>query len=456
MQHWTNNAVFYHIYPLGFCGAPQTNDFSSQPLPALEQIFPWLDHIQSLGVNALYLGPLFESSSHGYDTADYYRVDRRLGTNETLTYLSNQLHDRGMRLVLDGVFNHVGRDFWAFRDLQTNGENSPYRDWFYNLKFNQHSPYGDPFSYEGWNGHYSLVKLNLKNPQVRDHLFGAIKMWVDDFNIDGLRLDTADCLDKDFLKELHIFCRLLRSLRSDFWLMGEVIHGDYRTWANPEMLDSVTSYETHKGLYSSHVDKNYFEIAYSLNRQFGEQGIYKDLRLYSFVDNHDVNRLASMLTNPAHLFPVHILLFTIPGIPSIYYGSEWGIPGKRENESDMPLRPRIDLQEISQNPPQPSLTQLISHLSQLRSGSPALQIGSYRQLFVNHEQFGFIRELDGKKVVVAVNASDKNVPVQIQIPGDQTGWLVDLLSPDDRFQLQVGAASLNLPPCWGRIMRVED
>ncbi|HEX7568085.1 MAG TPA: alpha-amylase family glycosyl hydrolase, partial [Anaerolineaceae bacterium] len=350
MKNWIEKAIFYAIYPLGFCGAPPGNDFSAPPQARLEQVHTWLDHIQTLGANALYLGPVFESSAHGYDTADYYWVDRRLGSNETLAQLSASLHQRGMRLVLDGVFNHVGRHFWAFRDLLEHGESSPYRDWFCNLRFDRRSPYNDPFSYEGWNGHYELVKLNLGNPQVRDHLFGAVETWVCQFDIDGLRLDAADCLDLNFLKELSAFCR---SLKPDFWLMGEVIHGDYRRWANPETLDSVTNYECYKGLYSSHVDRNYFEIAYALNRQSGPGGIYRDLLLYNFADNHDVDRVASSLANPAHLYTLYILLFSMPGVPSIYYGSEWGIEGKKSNGSDLPLRPWLDLDQLARQAPQP-------------------------------------------------------------------------------------------------------
>ncbi|MHC1783265.1 MAG: alpha-amylase family glycosyl hydrolase [Anaerolineaceae bacterium] len=451
MTPWTETAVLYHIYPLGFCGAPGHNDFTSAPGQGLEKILPWLDHIQSLGANAMYLGPLFESTTHGYDTADYYTVDRRLGTRGTLAYLSGQLHERGMRLILDGVFNHVGRDFWAFKDVQRNGENSPYRDWFLNLHFNGRSPYGDAFTYEGWSGHYNLVKLNLRNRQVREHLFGAVRMWVEEFNIDGLRLDTADLLDKDFMKELRSFCR---SLRPYFWLMGEVIHGDYREWVNPEMLDSVTSYETHKGLYSSHVDKNYFEIAYSLNRQFGGEGIYKELRLYSFVDNHDVERLASCLTNQSHLFPVHILLFTVPGIPSIYYGSEWGLRGKRIDGRDEPLRPSLDLNVMLKNPPQPGLAEVISRLASIHRDSPALRRGSYRQLLVQSEQFAFMRETDGEKVAVVVNAADHEVTVRLPILGEDGHSMVDLLNEGETFRVENSACEVTLPPAWGRILRI--
>ena len=342
MNYWFENARFYHIYPLGLCECPQNNDFLLSPNPRLEKLHAWLDHIQELGQNALYLGPVFESTTHGYDTADYFQVDRRLGTNETLASLSEDIHSRGMHLVLDGVFNHVGRDFWAFKDLQIHGENSKYRHWFSNLRFNEKSPYNDPFSYDCWNGNFNLVKLDLENQDVKDHLFSAVSMWIRDFKIDGLRLDTADCLSFTFMRDLSALCK---SIRPDFWLMGEVIHGDYRQWTNAEMLDSVTNYEVYKGLYSSHNESNYFEIAYSLNRQFGEGGIYKGLNLYTFADNHDVNRVASELMDQNHLVPLYTLLFTIPGIPSIYYGSEWGIIGIREKGSDQGLRPAIQLHE---------------------------------------------------------------------------------------------------------------
>ncbi|MCU0247606.1 MAG: alpha-amylase family glycosyl hydrolase, partial [Bryobacter sp.] len=149
MPNWSFDAVFYQIYPLGLTGAPERNDFSQPPTARLEQLYNWIGHLKELGVNALYVGPLFESTSHGYDTVDYYHVDRRLGTDETLANLSTALHANGIRLVLDGVFNHVGRDFWAFRDVQAHGWDSPYRDWFHNLRFDGRSSYGDPFTYEG-------------------------------------------------------------------------------------------------------------------------------------------------------------------------------------------------------------------------------------------------------------------------------------------------------------------
>ncbi len=452
IRNWASDSVFYHIYPLGLCGAPERNDFSSSPVDRLDVLYPWLDHIRDLGANALYIGPLFESGSHGYDTADYRVVDRRLGTNESFARLCAGMRERGIRIVLDAVFNHTGRDFWAFKDVLEKGESSGYTGWFHGLKFGGRSPYGDPFTYEGWSGHHSLVKLNLANPSVKAHLFEAVDSWVRNFGIDGLRLDAADVMDPGFLRELAAHCR---RLRPDFWLMGEIVHGNYRRLVNPETLDSATNYECYKGLYSSHVDKNYFEIAYSLDRQFGPHGIYRGLSLYSFADNHDVNRLASSLSEPAHLSTVYCLLFTMPGIPSVYYGSEWGIEGKKDG-SDRPLRPRLDLAVVSREAAHRDCAPLISRLSGLRRKNEALRIGDYAQLHVGHEQLAFIRSTRGQRIVVAVNASPASTRLQLEIPGMKDGVLADLLNAGDAFEVRGGKVVIDpLPPRWSRILEAR-
>lgn len=297
---WYENAVMYHIYPLGFCGAPKHNE-GGEPVNRLEKVLDWIPHLKELGVDAVYFGPVFESVEHGYDTTDYRVIDRRLGTNEMFAHICDELHKNGIRVILDGVFNHVGRNFWAFKDVQEKGQASEYCDWFAGLNFGGQSPCGDNFWYEGWNGYYNLVKLNLRNWHVCDYLIDAVKLWMDEFHIDGIRFDAADCVDFDFFRRIHNFCK---ERNPEFWLMGEIIHGDYKRWANPEMLDSVTNYECYKGIYSSHNDKNYFEINYSINRQFGNGGIYQGIALYNFVDNHDVNRLASTLSDQRVSAPV--------------------------------------------------------------------------------------------------------------------------------------------------------
>ncbi len=449
MAHWATDSVFYHIYPLGLCGAPARNDFGAAPVERLDRLTGWLDHIGGLGAGAIYLGPVFESTAHGYDTADYWHVDRRLGTDETLIRFVKAAHDRGLRVVLDGVFNHVGRDFWAFRDVQANGPASPFAGWFAGLRFDARSPYGDPFAYEGWHGHFDLVKLDLSNPDVRNHLLGAVRSWIVDFGIDGLRLDAADVVDLDFQRELAAWCR---SIEPDFWLVGEVVHGDYRRWANAQTLDSVTNYECYKGLYSSLADRNYFEIAYGLNRQSGPGGMYRDLALYNFVDNHDQDRVASHLPESRLLYPLHLLLFTMPGVPSIYYGSEWGLAGRRRPGDDSPVRPELDLATAATEGLEPELATSIARFARLRGDVEALRRGSYRQLLVAAEQLGFARETAGQAAVVLLNAADR--PVQVSVPAPRGGLWRDALNGGE-WRVSGGSLAVELPASWGRVLVAE-
>jgi glycosidase len=451
MAHWSEKAIFYHIYPLGCLGAPQRNDFISKPVPRLAQIEQWIPHLKQLHINALYLGPLFESSAHGYDTADYYHVDRRLGNNDDLTRLVDVLHQNGIRVVLDGVFNHTGRDFFAFRDIQQHGAKSRYGDWFAGINFQQKSSYGDPFSYMGWNGNLDLAKLNLQNPQVSNYLLDVVDFWLREFQIDGLRLDAADCVGISFLQQLYTH---VKQLNPEFWLMGEIIHGNYAQWVDAKALDSATNYECYKGLYSSHVDHNYFEIAYSLNRQFGENGIYRHFLPYSFADNHDVNRLASNLSNPEHVYPAYCLLFTMPGIPSIYYGSEWGIPGRKTASDDSELRLPITPDHFNEIMVNPHLADYIARLSQIRLDSPALQHGNYRQMLVNHEHFAFTRESHEEKVLVVVNASQTAQPLQLFVDDHASGKGIDLISGESLAMSNGSLFIPNLKPNSGMIIKL--
>ncbi|NTW03211.1 MAG: alpha-amylase [Oscillochloris sp.] len=448
MSHWSQDAVFYHIYPLGLCGAPHANDFSCPPTPRLAEIQGWIEHMRSLGVNALYLGPLFESGAHGYDTADYYNVDRRLGDNSTLAELSAALHAAGIRLILDGVFHHVGRDFWAFRDLQANGASSPYRDWFVGVDFTQRSPYGDAFSYMAWDGHFDLVKLNLSHPDVRAHLFGAVRQWFELFNIDGLRLDVAELIDPAFLRDLSALCK---SIRPDAWLMGEQVQGDYRRLTDVAQLDSTTNYELYKGLFSSHNDQNYFEVAYALTREFGPAGVYRGTPLYNFVDNHDVPRVASLLKNTRHLYPLYALLFTAPGVPSIYYGSEWGIGGVK-GADDWALRPQLNLTKAAQSAPQPNLPTVISRLARMRHALPALRGGDYTQLHVSHEQLAFTRRLDNQVALVAVNAATKPARLELRVDLPEGTRLTDALDLGRTVSVSGGRVVIEVPACWARVL----
>ncbi|MCL2152044.1 MAG: alpha-amylase family glycosyl hydrolase [Oscillospiraceae bacterium] len=403
---WYHESIFYQIYPLGFCGAPNENDGVTQN--RINKVAEWIPHMNRVGINTIYFCPVFESGFHGYDTRDFTKIDCRLGSNADFKDVLDKLREAGIRVVLDGVFNHVGRGFWAFLDVLENRQSSPYKDWFY-LDFGRDSNYGDGLWYEGWEGHYDLVKLNLNNPQVVEHLLGCVRGWIEEFGIDGLRLDVAYMLNEDFMRKLH---NLTKSIKQDFFLVGEAIHGDYRRIVNGDMLDSCTNYECFKGIFSSFNDKNMFEIAYSLNRQFGPENwtLYKGLPLFNFVDNHDVNRIASNLSQPDNLMAAFGLLFAMPGIPCIYYGSEWGAEGVKERGSDAALRACFP------EPIENEITKWIASLADIRKNNPALMYGGYHQLYVTNLQYIFAREHDDNRVVVAINADA--APYTAEIPLD--------------------------------------
>ncbi len=420
MSHWIEKSNIYHIYPLGFCGCERFRSEAKElDKGRILKVIEWIPHLKSLNMNAVYFGPIFESFEHGYDTTDYYTIDKRLGTNEDFGKVCEELHKNGIRVILDGVFNHVGRDHFAFKDLQQNGQNSRFKDWFAGVNFEGRSPYGDNFSYDGWNGCYNLVKLNLYNNEVVEHLFGAVKMWIEKWGIDGIRFDAADCLTDDFIRRIHT---LTRSMRPDFWLMGEIIHGQYNHWANPEMFDCVTNYQCYKGIYSSHNDRNYFEIAHSIDYQNGQYG---NLYMYNFLDNHDVSRLMSVLKDPARVECCYTMMYGMYGVPSIYYGSEFGIYGAKGHgaEADLPVRPCLDLDNIPDR--NDELLKHISALGAIRLSTPAIQSGNYSKMELRNQTFSFKREKDGEEVYILLNVSDGDYTFRFNT---KYGKLVDLIT----------------------------
>ena len=437
---WYDTAVFYHIYPLGLTGAPKQNDYG-EPVHRLNTLLPWVDHIKEIGGSALYIGPLFESVGHGYETTDYKKLDSRLGTNEDLTAFVAYCHEQGIKVIFDGVFNHTGRDFFAFKDIQANRENSQYKDWYCNVNFWGNNEYNDGFSYDNWGGYNLLVKLNQKNPAVVDYICDVIRFWVSEFDVDGIRLDAADVLDFDFMKALR---RTANEVKPDFWLMGEVIHGDYSRWVNGETLHSVTNYTLHKALYSGHNDHNYFEIAHTV-RRLQNMGT---LKLYNFVDNHDVERIYTKLTNKAHFAPVHVLLYTLPGVPSIYYGSEFGIEGRKEYGSDDSLRPALNIEDYKDSVKTNPCTALIAALGKVRQAVPALSYGSYDELMLTNRQFAYARDLDGTRVIVSVNNDD--APAGMHLAAGNCTAYIGALS-GEKVSVQDGHINITQPANSGEI-----
>ena len=447
---WYDTAVFYHIYPLGLCGCAHEND--GRPTPgAFAKLNAWAEHAsKDLGCTAIYIGPLFESGSHGYDTIDYRRVDRRLGTNEEFREFVANCHARGQKVIVDGVFNHVGRDFFAFKDLQANRENSRYKDWFCDVNFWGNNEYNDGFSYGNWGGFNLLVKLNQRNPEVQNYHFDTIRFWVDEFDIDGIRLDCANILDFNFMKEMRA---KTASMKPDFWLMGEVIHGDYSRWVNPEMLHSVTNYELHKSIYSGFNDHNFFEIAHNVRRleAIGRQ-------LYTFLDNHDEDRIASKLKVKEHLYPVYTCLMTLPGIPSIYYGGEWGTEGKRTSTCDDDLRPCIPAEKIPEL--NCELTDFISRLGKIHEENEELHTGKYQELLLTNRQYAYARWGNNSLIITALNNDDNEATLNIPVP-IQAQTAVDLLNSDNEtcennvLPVQNGRLEIKLKGNWGAVLKIK-
>lgn len=412
---WAENSVFYQIYPLGFCGAPFENDGITTS--RILKVIDWIPHIQDLGANAIYFSPVFESDTHGYNTRNYRQIDCRLGTNEDFKKVCDELHRAGIKVVLDGVFNHVGRGFFAFQDVLKNRENSPYVSWFSRIDFGGNSGYNDGLWYEGWEGNYDLVKLNLRNEDVINHILDSVKGWVEEFDIDGLRLDVAYCLDHDFVRRLRAFTD---GLKPEFYLLGEMLHGDYNQMVNDQMLHSSTNYECYKGLFSSFNSMNMFEINHSLLRQFGPENwcLYRGKHLLSFVDNHDVTRIASNLTNEKHLPLIYALCFGMPGIPCVYYGSEWGAKANK-SEGDPALRACFDAPQWNE------LSEWIARLSEAKKESKALNYGDFRSVVLTNKQCIFERKCEDERVLVAINADGEDYTAHFDAG---CGTAVDLIS----------------------------
>lgn len=444
MSTWYERAVFYHMYPLGMTGAPRHNEAAAAG-NRLKELLRWIPHIRLLGCTAVYIGPLFESASHGYDTIDYKMVDRRLGNNGVFKEFVEACHESGISVVVDGVFNHTGREFFAFKDIQEKGAASPYRDWYKGVDFGGRSPLSDSFGYEAWQGHYELPCLNLTNPAVRSYLFNVVRFWAEEFDIDGIRLDCANVLNFGFMEELR---SETEKMKDDFWLMGEVIHGDYSQWVNPKMLHSVTNYELHKSLYSGFNDHNFFEIAHNVKRleAIGRQ-------LYTFVDNHDEDRIASKLILKEHLIPIYLCLFTLPGIPSIYYGGEWGVEGTRTGTSDEALRPAISMEQEGKL--HCELTDFIAAMGRIHGENPELHNGAYQELLLTNRQYAFARRGEASLIITAVNNDDREAALDIPVP-ISAKEAVSLLEENAILPIKDGKVHIHLKGGRGAVLQVKE
>ncbi len=414
---WYNDSLFYHIYPLGAFDAPKINEGPDVAGSRILQLLDWIPHLEKLGVGAVYIGPIFESVSHGYDTVDYFTPDRRLGTKEDFQAVFDALHAKGIRIVLDGVFGHVGRRFPVYQELLAQGQDSPYCSWFRNLHFGQGNPNGDPVTYENWGGDWNLIRLDLGNPDVRQYLLSAVGSWIDDYDIDGLRLDTADVLDPQLFRDLNRCCK---ERKADFWLMGEFMNCANCQAMQPDQLDSITNYEFWKGMYSSCNSHNLYEISYAINRQTNpEWGMYKGKYLYNFLDNHDQTRIASQLADRRHLPALYTMLLSMPGIHSIYYGSDWGMEGRKGSGYDADFSLRLPMTIEGMNAGDSKLMEHIAALAALRKTSMALRYGSYTNVKEGNEQLVYARRFEDEIVFSAFNIADHEAHLQFSYAGEE-------------------------------------
>ncbi len=452
LPDWASRAIFYHIYPLGFFGAPRRNA-GGDPVPRLAELRRWYDHIAGLGVTAIYIGPLFESVSHGYDTTDYFSVDRRLGDNNLLREIVDELHQRGIKVVLDGVFHHTGREFFAFQDIRRNGRDSAYRDWYF-TNWAADSDYSDGFAYESWEGYQSLPKLNLGNPATRNYVFEVARNWLSDYHIDGWRLDVAEYVDPEFWWE---FRRACKSANPESFLFGELVYGDYRKWIAPDLLDSGTNYQLYKSFVNAFNTNNLHELRAVMERaSHPEWGVYKDLSLLNFLGNHDVTRILSLLKNPRNIYPALIMLMTAPGIPCLYYGDEVGMQGVK-NHDDSALRQPMPSPGDTWPDSGHDLYRETARLAGLRQAHPALTFGSFMTLDVGPTTFAYLRQQSREWAIAALNTGTK--PARLNLPLGAAGvpdgvQFEDALEPSQLATSVVGGRldGLEVLPGWGRIL----
>ena len=324
MASWIENTAWWHIYPLGFLGAEKEVADDSVRISRLRNFEPWLNYMQDLGCNGLLLAPIFASQSHGYDTIDHYTIDARLGNDGDFDWLLERANKHGIKIVLDGVFNHVGRKFAPFEDVLSFKQDSKYVNWFHIDWRNTNNQ--DGFSYRNFEGHHQLVTLNHENPEVIDYVVDVMTYWLRK-GVSGWRLDAAYAVPAAFWQKT--IARVKEEF-PDAWFLGEVIHGDYAQIAKASRFDSITQYELWKGIWSGLNDCNFFELSHALTRhnQFAASFLPN-----IFIGNHDVTRIASQLKNIKHLDLAIAVLGTVPGVPSIYAGDEQGYTGVKEHRA---------------------------------------------------------------------------------------------------------------------------
>ncbi len=406
---WVEHAIWWQVYPLGFVGA-----FPAEPPPAadehrLRRIVDWLDHAVELGVSGIALGPLFASRTHGYDTTDHYRIDPRLGDDSDFDHLVAEAHRRGLRVLLDGVFNHVGTEFPRYRDAVTSGPDDPASAWFRRR--------GNDF--DTFEGHGELIALNHDNPDVVAYTADVMTHWLSR-GADGWRLDAAYAVPDRFWAQV---LPRVRQAFADAWIVGEVIHGDYTATVRAAGFDSVTQYELWKAIWSSLNDGNFHELDWALQRHDEFLDAFVPM---TFIGNHDVTRIASRLENTRHLEHALAILLTAGGTPSVYAGDEAAYRGVKEERfgGDDAVRPEFDSPLMGVDEHGHDVFRLHQYLIGLRRRHPWLHTARTSALRLTNTQYVYQARHGTDTLLVALNVDDAAMTLSLPDLGFGEGLIV--------------------------------
>jgi cyclomaltodextrinase len=403
MPGWIEKSVWWQIYPLGFVGAEPVAAAQSGVVHRLCRLENWMDYAVDLGASGLLLGPIFSSSTHGYDTIDHFRIDRRLGDDNDFDALIEGAHRRGLRIILDGVFNHVGREFPAFRRAIADGPHASDAAWFHLSWPADHSPGNEP-NYATFEGHPQLVALNHEEPAVAQYVARVMSHWLKR-GADGWRLDAAYAVPRRFWADV------LPRVRAEYpeaYIFGEVIHGDYAGFVRETGVDAVTQYELWKAIWSALNDRNFFELAWALQRH---DALLETFVPQTFVGNHDVTRIASQLADDRHLPHALAVLLTCGGTPSIYAGDEQAFRGIKEHRAggDDAIRPAFPATPADLAPFGWPIYRLHQSLIGMRRRHPWLHRARSRVVDLGNTHFIFEAFHNENWLLVALNVADTPV-----------------------------------------------
>jgi cyclomaltodextrinase len=388
---WVEHAIFWQVYPLGFVGAPVRPTAEAGTAHTLGRLIHWLDYAVELGASGLLLGPIFASTSHGYDTTDHFLLDPRLGDASDFDALIEAARKRGLRVVLDGVFNHVSRKHPAFRDVLAHGDGAAFARWFRRAR-------NDAAGYEVFEGHDDLVVLNHGEPAVADHVVAVMNHWLDR-GASGWRLDAAYAIAPAFWRRV---LPQVRARHRDAYVFAEAIHGDYSQFVRESGVDSVTQYELWKAVWSSLNDRNFFELAWALDRH---NLLLESFVPQTFVGNHDVTRIASRLSNPQHLAHALAIFLFCGGTPSIYAGDEQGFRGVKQERigGDDDIRPAFPDAPAALAPYGWSVYRLHQQLIGLRRRHAWLHGARTRIVHLSNNRLTFEASGAGERLMIALN-----------------------------------------------------